>query len=129
MIVVIPDYVDSFISFINNKHLVSEPVYLTILYGYDSIGAEDGESGFGAYNPQTKSIMIADPNVLKSSFGLSDEDAVDTTISNIAHEYFHHIQFCKNEANTCDVTNHCCNENDAELFSDTIVKEYKNNNK
>lgn len=70
----------------------AEDVKISILHGFDAVASENGD-GFAAYNPDTKTILCADPCAMRESLALSVQDAVDTALTNIAHEYRHHIQF------------------------------------
>lgn len=124
MINVIPDWLQDAIDFLNQEFKEDEDVNVTILYGFDCVGTDEGIGGFAVYNTEAKTIMLADYNELKRVFDglshtdvgeLSWQDVKDTTIMNLFHEYRHHQQ------NTYGWE---ISEDDAEHFAEHLYKEF-----
>ena len=107
-------YIVEFCDWLSTRY-PAEDVSISILHGFDSIDAGADGDGFAAYNPETRSIICADPNQMKVSFDLSEEDMVITALSNIAHEFRHHMQNIGAEQ---------FSEDDAERFASAAVDRY-----
>ena len=121
MIIFADKYILDFCSWLQDW-APTDDVKISILHGFDSISSESGE-GFAAYNPVTKSILCADPCVMKDSLDLSVQDAIDTTLTNIAHEYRHHMQFV-NQTNPVLIDEQKL-EDDAEDFAQLALAAYR----
>lgn len=116
MIRVIPNWLQDAIDLLNDWFGYNEDVNLTILWGYDSICMDDERGGFAAYNTESKSIYIADPDEIQKSCDLTEQDVIETTIMNLFHEYFHHQE---------NIHQWASNEDQAEGFAKTMMEEYK----
>jgi hypothetical protein len=111
--------IELFIKWLNEEYAISQPVYIAILHGYDSVESNNG-SGFAAYLPdKNKPIMMVagDINAKMQEAGLSVEDQLKC----IAHEYKHHIQFYSGKLDYSEE-----NETEAEEFAKEIVEKYMN---
>lgn len=71
-----------------------------------------------------KSILCADPNAMRESLELSEEDMIDTLLTNIAHEYRHHMQFA--DIVGLQMVDEAILEDDAEDFAMVALRTYKN---
>lgn len=76
---------------------------------------DGGPGGFAAYNTESKSIYIADPDEIQKSCDLSEQDVIETTIMNLFHEYFHHQE---------NIHQWAPNEEQAEDFAKKMMWEY-----
>lgn len=116
MISMIPDWLQDAIDFLNQEFPEDQDVSVSILYGFDSVSADEDNCGFAVYNPETKAIFLADYNELKYSLKeLSLTDIKGVTITNLFHEYRHHQQ------NTYGWD---LSEDDAEHFAEHMYKEF-----
>lgn len=106
-----------FIKYLNNEYAVREPVYITILHGYDSVESDNG-NGFAAYLPdKEKPIMMIAGEISEK---LKEEGITqDMFLECIAHEYKHHIQFITGKLDYNEK-----NEKDAERFAKKVVEKF-----
>lgn len=112
MIIAIYDWLQDAVDYINLVYPEDTFANLTILYGFDTIGIDEENCGFAAYNPETKTIMLADPNEL---IGDTFADKKCTAITNLFHEYRHHQQ---------NIYGLDFDEEDAEQFAETMYQRY-----
>ena len=116
MIKTIPNWLQDAVDFLNKKFPEDSDVSMFILYGFGSVGIDDDNCGFAAYNTETNSILIADHNVIREAISeLTWDDVKDTVITNLFHEYRHHQQ---------NMFNLDFDEEDAEKFANNMYKEY-----
>jgi hypothetical protein len=113
------DKISAFIGWLNENYGIKEPVYITVMHGYDSIQSDNGE-GFAAYYPAEPPVMFvageAPESVIKEGV-----DGDEFLYEIIAHEYAHHIQNSKGEL---PVSESKKSEEYAERFAKRVVKEY-----
>lgn len=119
----------NFVNWLNKYYPTSQDVQFSILVGYDCVGNDD-KIGFAIYGNTDDYIVIfcADPQMVAKSCELSEDDMWETALTNIAHEYRHHIQatefnWSEEEMNSDKA------ENDAEEWSDFVYKDYINGDK
>ena len=105
MILTAPSFITSFIKFLDNTYKANIPVYISFLYEFDCVETEEG-TGFACYSPYDKSNKVSDKtdrciiylpldvdmDTVKE-FGYSSSEAF--ILFNLAHEYCHHLQFCR----------------------------------
>ena len=87
MIKIVNNTIDRTIRYLQEHYPRDETVYIHIAEGYDCVSDPDGNMGFGAYVPETKSIYIAE-DVQEKEMAL---------IETISHEYKHFLQHCDGE--------------------------------
>ena len=110
-------YIIDFCAWLSDRY-PADDVGITILHGFDSIDCGDAGGGFAAYNPETRSILCADPKQMKLSFNLTEDEMKENALTNIAHEYRHHMQSVSNEP---------FSEDDAEEFANRATQVYLEN--
>ena len=114
MIKVIPEWLQEAIDFLNQKYPDDKDVRLTVLYGYSKVDAGEYD-GFALYNTVSKSIFLADFSEIKESFDLNLQEAIETTLLNLFHEYRHHQQ---------NIYGLELDEDDAEKFAEKTTFEF-----
>jgi hypothetical protein len=115
MIKVIPEWLQEAIDFLNQKFPEDRDVRMTVLYGYDSVSGEKDRCGFAAYNTDTESIHLADFTEIKKTYDLYFDEAIETTLMNLFHEYRHHQQ---------NIYNLDMDEEDAEKFAEQMKNKF-----
>lgn len=106
---------------INSKHLTTEPVSLTVAWGFGVVrevrarpwwarwwDMHFGAVAFGAYYPERRQIVVADQIPADHEWRLWHFAEL------IAHEYWHHFQA---------VNDRPFNEGEADIFADVVVEE------
>lgn len=114
MIVIMPRPILMACEWLNERYPHKERVGLIYLHGYDYIESQEGE-GPAAYNPETKAICMADISEIAESCGLSEDEARQTALENLFHEFAHFIQ---------DIEGKPFDEDEAEEFASNAYKEY-----
>ena len=102
MIKIISKNIDALLQHLNQNYDTGQNVTIHILEESDSVQAPNGEIGFGVYIPENAEIYVA------------AELPEEITLSTIAHEYKHFIQF--SEGKDFD-------EDEAEKFAEEIMEE------
>jgi hypothetical protein len=82
------DQVADFLKYINDLQMTNEPCKVVLLPGYQALEGDD-DCGFGAYNPEQKTMwVVGDP----AGEDIPADEKEDVICETIAHEYIHHIQ-------------------------------------
>lgn len=110
-----------FVNFLNWAYPTEKDVYLTVLHGHDCVEV-GGEVAWAAYRVCGKSVPVilvageVSPEVMFAAGKSQSDDPNEILFEDLAHEYGHHIQYCRGDADY--------NEEEAERFAKEAMSKW-----
>lgn len=111
-----------FVNFLNWAYPTEKDVYLTILHGHDcvEVGGEVAWAAYGASGGKSDPVILIAGEVSSEvalAAGKGKDDGPDEILfENLAHEYGHHVQHCRSDAEY--------NEKEAERFAKEAMSKW-----
>lgn len=112
-----------FVNFLNWAYPTEKDVYLTILHGHDcvEIGGEVAWAAYGVSGGKSDPVILVagevSPEVMFAAGKSQNDDPNEILFEDMAHEYGHHIQYCRGDAEY--------NEEEATLFAQEAIEKWK----
>jgi hypothetical protein len=117
------DKILNFIDWLNKNYGVEKPVYITLLHGWDCLKTDNDQFACSSYSP-TLSYPDQPAMVVPADTPEEFDDIPDYTLECIAHEYYHHIQFCNGKLSEESQDEDSEQETEAGKWCIKIIDEY-----
>ena len=111
-----------FVNFLNWAYPTEKDVYLTILHGHDcvEVGGEVAWAAYGVSGGKSDPVILVagevSPEVMFAAGKSQNDDPNEILFEDLAHEYGHHIQNCRSDAEY--------NEKEAERFAKEAMSKW-----